>query len=193
MSESENSTDMLWLEQLKNGNEAAYQRLFELYYFPLASFATKYIGDQTNAEDVVQDILYELLCKPQKFMTIVSLKSYLYAAVQNKCLDTIRHTKVKQRYAHEMLANEEEFFYENILEEEVYQILKQAIRQLPSKTQEVYELILQGHDNKEIGEILCLTMDAVKSQRKRGKKILEETLQHLKGIYIISAFLFLQD
>ena len=184
---------MLWLEQLKNGNEVAFQRLFEIYYFPLASFATKYMSDKTSAEDVVQDILYELLCTPQKFPTIISLKSYLYTAVQNKCLDIIKHSKVEQRYAHEIQANKEEFFCENILEEEVYQILKQAIRQLPPQTKEIYDLILQGHDNKEICEILCLTMDAVKSQRKRGKKILEDKLQHLKGMYIISTFLFLKD
>ena len=84
------------------------------------------------------------------------------------------------RYAREMQAGErQEFFLENIIEEETYFLLRQAIRQLDSPLRRIYELTLQGKSNEEIARALDLTLDSVKSYKKRGKQVLKEMLKDL--------------
>lgn len=79
------------------------------------------------------------------------------------------------------------FFLNQILEEEVYTLLKEAIDSLPGQMKRVYELALLGHSNEEIAKILSISVDAVKALKKRGKKILQEKLKYL--IYLLLPFI----
>lgn len=175
----------MWLEALRRGNEEAYRFLFKRYYYALYSFACKYVDDHDQAEDMVQDVLYELLIDSEKFNSIISLKSYLYTAVRNKCLSAIRHLKVKQKYIAEGVEEEVDSFFNRMLEEEVYGLLKQAILELPEQTCNVYKLVILGFGNRDISEKLGLSEDSVKAHRKRGKKLLREKLQNLMTVHPI--------
>lgn len=172
--------DNIWLRQLSKGDEYAYRVLFDRYYDVLNNFACKYVDDIAVSEDIVQDVFYNLWEKRESHSDINSLKSYLYSSVKNKCLNHLQHNKVKEKYLNsEKKKQSDEFFLNQILEEEVYQILRDAIKTLPEQTKDVYELSLLGYSNPEIAERLDLSIDSVKSHKKRGKKFLKERLQNL--------------
>lgn len=140
------------------------------------------------AEDVVQDTLYEFWLKKIQCTTYLELKTYLYRTVRNKCLNILKHKQVKEKYIVESSQKEEyDFFLNQILEEEVYTLLKEAIDSLPGQMKRVYELALLGHSNEEIAKILSISVDAVKALKKRGKKILQEKLKYL--IYFLLPFI----
>ena len=173
-----------WLESLYKGEEQAYKVLFDEYFFALSSFAAKYLGEREVAEDLVQDVLYELWVHRQQFRNVTSLKSYLYQIVRNRCLNVLKHQKVENRYLNIRNWKEEsEFFLNQILEEEVYLQLKKAIETLPEQTRQIYELTLLGHDNQEIADMLDLTLDAVKARKRRGKQLLQDKLKNL--LYVV--------
>ena len=86
-------------------------------------------------------------------------------------LDEVKKNIQKEEY---------DFFLNQILEEEVYTLLKEAIDSLPGQMKRVYELALLGHSNEEIAKILSISVDAVKALKKRGKKILQEKYLKLK-------------
>lgn len=181
-----NETDHIWLQQLSCGEAKAYRVLFDRYYTLLGVFAYRYLNDKQLAEDVVHDVLLELVQDKGRFLTIHALKTFLYSAVRNRCVDLLRHHKVQARYAGRMLAENEEFFYENqILEAEVYALLRKAISELPGQTRTVYDLVLQGYNNGEIADKMGLTEDAVKAHRKRGKKILKDKLKYLMAVSLL--------
>lgn len=176
----ENPEESIWLTQLNKGEDSAFKALFEKLYFPLSSFAGKYLEDGGTAEDIVQDVLYELCFRKRSFDSVMSLKSYLYGVVRNRCLNVLKRRGVQAKYLIERNYKEEsEFFLNQILEEELYALLKDAINSLPERTRNVYELALLGHDNTEIANQLGLTENAVKSYKKRGKKLLYEKLKNL--------------
>lgn len=184
----EKEKETIWLGLLHKGEEQAYKELFDKFYYPLSSFACKYLEEKEMAEDIVQDVLYNFWLNKLHFETFLELKSYLYKIVRNKCLDMLKHQRVKAKYLTEQTYKEQsEFFLNQILEEEVYTLLKQAVNVLPEQTRKVYELSLLGHDNQQISEILAITLDAVKAQKKRGKKILQEKLKNL--LYLLMPFL----
>lgn len=169
-----------WLEKLRRGEEKAYRKFFEEYYQILCVFAGKYLKDHDHAEDIVHDVILELYSRKQSFPTLEALKSWLFSAIKNRCLNDLRHLRAGDRYAREMQAGErQEFFLENIIEEETYFLLRQAIRQLDSPLRRIYELTLQGKSNEEIARALDLTLDSVKSYKKRGKQVLKEMLKDL--------------
>lgn len=176
-----------WLEALYKGEEQAYKVLFDEYFYALSSFATKYLGEKEAAEDLVQEVLCDLWLHRQRFGNIISLKSYLYQIVRNRCLNVLKHQKVETRYfAEQTYKTESEFFLNQILEEEIYRSLKEALDSLPEQTRQIYDLTLLGHSNQEIADLLDLTLDAVKARKRRGKQLLQDKMKNL--IFLVVLF-----
>lgn len=180
----------IWLKQLSKGTEEAYKLLFDRYYSLLGVFAYRYLNDKQEAEDAINDVLLGLYQDKEKFETISALKAYLYNSVRNRCLNILRHNKIRSRYREEIAGQTEtSFFLNQILESEVYELLEKAIGELPEQTRIVYQLVIQGYNNKEIAAKTGLSEDAIKAYKQRGKKILKERLQHLLILLIIFRFL----
>ena len=130
------------------------------------------------AEDIVQDIILELYSRRLRFNTPVALKSFLFLSVKNRALNFLRRQRAQEHYL-SISVEEESFFLNNIIREEVYYHLQKMIG----------ELTLQEFSNEEIAEQLGLTVDSVKAHKKRGKQILKE---RLKGLMAFCRAKFLQ-
>lgn len=170
--------DFKWIEQLHFGNEEAYRILFDEYYQMLGVFAMKYVKDKEVAEDIVQDVITELYSRRLLFDTPVALKSFLFLSVKNKALNFLRRQQAQERYLNNRM-EEESFFLNNIIREEVYYHLQKMIGELSDPVRQIYELTLQELSNEEIAEQLGLSVDSVKAHKKRGKQILKERLKGL--------------
>jgi len=168
-----------WIEQLHAGKEEAYRILFDEYYQMLCVFAMKYIKDKEVAEDIVQDIILELYSRRLRFNTPVALKSFLFLSVKNRALNFLRRQRAQEHYL-SISVEEESFFLNNIIREEVYYHLQKMIGELSDPVRKIYE---------EIAEQLGLTVDSVKAHKKRGKQILKE---RLKGLMAFCRAKFLQ-
>lgn len=178
-----------WLQQLCRGEEEGYRAFFEEYYQVLGVFAMKYVKEKEAAEDIVQDVLLELYSRHLQFDTVVALKAWLFTSIKNKCVNHLRHLRSRERYLQELPAEEEgEFFLDRIIEEEVYFLLRKAVCELADPVRRIYELSLQGHSNEEIAAMLDLTLDSVKSYKKRGKQVLRERLKGLMGMLSVTLF-----
>lgn len=169
-----------WIKRLCAGEEEAYRFFFDEYYQIMGSFAMKYVKEQETAEDIVNDVVFEMYSNRKNFPDIVSLKSFLFTSIKNKSLNYLRHRKARDRYLHDPEgSNDTEFFLDNIIEEEIYYLMQKAITELPDKIQEIYKLSLSGKSNEAIATQLHLTLDSVKAYKKRGKQMLKEKLQDL--------------
>ena len=182
----ENTGEILWLDGLSHGDDSAFRKLFDDYFYPLSSFAGKYLEDRQAAEDIVQDVFFEYWQKRTAFRDITSFKSYFYTVVRNRCIDVLKRHKVKDRYLSEQnnIKDQTDFFLHQIFEEEVYRSLRDAIESLPESTRRIYDLSLLGYDNEQIAEMLDMTLDSVKSRKKRGKQLLQEKLQNLMSLLL---------
>ena len=169
-----------WIEQLCKGDELAYKVLFDEYYQILAHFAMKFLHDKEACEDIVHDAILDLYSSKRVFTNINSLKSFLYLSIKNRSINYLRHKKAEENYLHDVsVIHGEEFFLDAIIEEEVYFLMHKAINELPDQIQTIYELSLKGKSNEEIARVLNLSLDSVKSYKKRGKQILKEKLKGL--------------
>ena len=138
----------------------------------------KYVRDKEVAEDIVQDVILELYNRRLLFNSLLALKSFLFLSVKNRALNFLRHRQAQERYLN-YKTEEESFFLNNIIREEVYYHLQKMIGELSEPVRKIYELTLQELSNEEIAEQLGLSVDSVKAHKKRGKQVLKGKLKEL--------------
>mgnify|MGYP002746485438 FL=1 len=175
------------IRRLHRGDMACFEACYKFYYRGLCSFASRWVPVST-AEDIVQDIILELYSRRLRFNTPVALKSFLFLSVKNRALNFLRRQRAQEHYL-SISVEEESFFLNNIIREEVYYHLQKMIGELSDPVRKIYELTLQEFSNEEIAEQLGLTVDSVKAHKKRGKQILKE---RLKGLMAFCRAKFLQ-
>jgi RNA polymerase sigma-70 factor (ECF subfamily) len=105
---------------------------------------------------------------------MVGAKGYLYTVVRNRIINILRERKVEVEAGHSF---DEVDFNNQITKEETYKLLHQAIETLPEQTQNVIKLTMNGHTNPEIAEELGVTLNTVKTLKKRGYNKLREQLK----------------
>lgn len=167
-----------FIERINQKQRSAYHELFREYYQSLVMFAMRYVNEQGEAEDIVQDLFVAVWEKNEKFRSYLSFRSFLYTSVRNTCLNRIKHRKVEEKYVDYSIRHTDESQNEeyNMLEEELYRQLFQVIDELPPRCREVFLLHLDGKKNEEIAANLHITLLTVKTQKKKALRYLRERL-----------------
>jgi len=66
-----------------------------------------------------------------------------------------------------------------IYEQEIYRQVFAAIEELPPRCKKVFEMHLQGKKNSEIASLLNLSIETVKTQKKRAMRHLRKRMGSL--------------
>lgn len=184
--------DKIDFEKFRQGNEEAYGKIFHKYYAPLCSFAQHYISDKAACEDIVQEVLIAVWQKRNEFNNVNTFKNYLYSAVKNKALNSIKHSKVKEKHQKEIRFLESgSFFTDNLIEEETHAILFECYNALPEQCQKVFKLsYFEDLKLKEVAEKLNVSVNTVKTQKYRALKIIREKFELInKNIIMVISYL----
>ena len=166
--------------------------IFKEYYGSLCYFASRFLKDEEVIEDLVQDVFITLLEKKMFFQSEVHLKNFLYLSIRNSCLNYIRSTRSKDRYIASLAYEEQaENFEESIILTEIHRELAAAVEKLPEECRKVFQLCyFQGLDNESAAQELGLSVNTVKAQKARGKKILRENLKDSLSLLMLLNHLF---
>ena len=82
--------------------------------------------------------------------------------------------------------------WEKRLDEELMDILFAEIRRLPKRCREIFLLHLDGLSNEEIAVRCNVSIETVKTQKKRAKKAIKDNLERKKDINLYVLLLFLE-
>lgn len=159
-------------------------KIFNKYYSALVLYANRFLPLRNECEDLVQDIFVNLLEKDLAFPDETSLRVYLYKSTRNKCYNHIKHLKVKDKYASNFIkgAEDENFFLQEVLEEEVTRQLHQAVETLSGRKKEIIELSLKGLKNDEIAQTLGIQTQTVKTIKSSAYKQLRARFKELDSV-----------
>ncbi|WP_139956738.1 sigma-70 family RNA polymerase sigma factor [Flavicella sediminum] len=166
------------------------KQVFNKHYQSLVLYANRFLFLKDECEDLVQDVFVNLLEMEKTFPNDISLKVYLYKIVRNKCLNVIKHNKVKTKYAENAihLIEDDNLFLKQMVEQEIVYQLYNAIEILPKRKKEIIKLSLRGYKNLEIAEELDIKIQTVKTLKSQSYKILREQFSELKTlIYFLLA------
>jgi len=158
------------------GNDS-FKLIFDEYYIELCAFANNYISDEDQCEDLVIEVFEDFWDKRSELDIKVSIKSLLFVTVKNRCLNFIKSQNIKDSKLKELTYLESDSVYEyNFIEEEVHYRLYKALEKLPEKSKEVIMLSLDKLSNEEIKDKLNVSINTVKSNKKRAYKLLKSIL-----------------
>lgn len=174
-------------EDIKNGDIKAFEVLFQEFYPSMCIVATKFIADQTAAEDIVQEAFIKLWEKRNAYQDIPSLKTFLYVSVKNLCFNHIRDRKVTIDYTSPEAEKQEAIFKDLLIEEEAYRIIEDAVNALPPQSARIVKMYLDGKQNKEISEILNISVNSVKTLKYNALNSLRTILKDY--FYVLLLFL----
>ncbi len=151
--------------------------------------ARRFLGEDSAAEDVAQDVFLRLYRSAQLFREAQSFRGWLATITSRLALNELR-TRRRKRWlprstlesdqpgrewrpgANSGIGPEEEF-----LQKERVLAVHKALAQLPQRQREaVWLQRFEGWDLREVGEALGLTVPAVKSLLHRARASLERQL-----------------
>lgn len=158
-------------------NKKQLKSVFDAYYKSLVVFA-KTICHTEDSEDMVQEVFVKLWKDRTSFEDIKALRSFLYKAVKNKCLNYLKHEKIKKNYAERTINTIEDSKYtENVSHKlEVTQTLHRNISLLSERKKQVIMYMIKGMRNQEIAERMGIQLQTVKTLKSQAYKELRKLL-----------------
>lgn len=179
----------VFLGKLQKGDERAFRILFDEFYTALCLFAERFLGDREAAEDVVQEGFLKYWSRHADFDNYYKIKSFLYVVVRHDCLNILRDKRVKLELMEDMAVESDEFFREQVMEEEAYRMFYRAIDGLPQQMRTVIYLALQGLKNGEIAEKMGVSEHAVHAYKKEAYKRLKDKMK--EHYYVLGIVFFM--
>ena len=83
--------------QCQQGKKEAFKLLVELWQQPLLFFAVRYLGQEVDAHDAVQETWLAAIKGLNKLQNPSLFVSWLFRTLTNKCIDRIRKQQADQR------------------------------------------------------------------------------------------------
>lgn len=134
------------------------------------------VGNEVEAEDVMQESFLKAFTKLDSYRGEVSFGAWLRKIVINRSLDQLKKRKVKFEELNEKIPDEETVQLD--ISEIQMEKLKKAVYSLPDGYRVVLSLyLLEGYDHEEISQILGISNGSSRSQFLRAKIRLREILQ----------------
>lgn len=179
------------IQRIAAGDLIAFKEMYENMFYSLCLYGYKMISNEDVVRDIVQESFISVWNKREEFNSLVGTKSYLYAAVRNNILNHIRDSKTVSIEQHTFKDEEESAeFNSQILREESYKLVQDAVKNLPDQTRKIIMLTLNGCSNQEIADELEISINTVKSLKKAGYAKLREKLhKHVFALLFISDIL----
>ncbi len=181
--------ELLIIEGLRRREKAIFDYIFNYYYSSLCAFSMQYIDNREAVEDLVQDFFVYLWVEAPRLQIRSSLKSYLFAAVKNRCLDYRKHHKIIQKYRNFALffaENEDNSTDQFYAESELRQVIQTSLGKLAPRCREIFELSrMHGLSNQEIADKLNISKRTVEIQISNSLKILKKDLAEFLPLWLL--------
>ena len=168
--------------------DLTYKALFRRYYPSLIFYATRLVGEE-EAEDVVQDVFVELWKRKDSIEIGEQIQAFLYRAVYTRALNVLKHRNVEDGYcaAMEEINRRRAEFYQPDNNEVIRKIEDRELRkEIHDAIKEVFKLsYLHDMKNKEIADVLGVSLRTVEAHMYKALKFLRNRLGHLWFILLL--------
>lgn len=180
----------------KSGDQKVFEVIFRAYYKSLCRYASGFVNDPDDAEELVQQVFVAIWERRNDFRIEVSVKSYLYRAVHNRCLNFIAQLKVRTMYANEKV--NDEFPVEqpmaHLRQRELQERIREALLKLPEQCGIVFKLSrYEELKYAEIASHLGISIKTVENQMGKALRIMREELKEYLPLLVVLIDFFLKQ
>jgi RNA polymerase sigma-70 factor (ECF subfamily) len=187
--EESKGEDTALIEKVKKGGFGAFERIVLKYESRIYSHCVKFLNNQEDAEDVLQETFLQVYRSLDSFRGDSAFSTWLFKIATNGCLMRLRKRKKvdlvsidkPMEFDGSMVQREIVDWSKNPAlmsgNDDLRATLDRIISDLPEDKRIVLIMKdVEGFSNVEIGQILNMTVAAVKSRLHRARLILREEL-----------------
>ena len=181
-------------ESLRNGDRAEFAKMVDAYSAPIYRLGLRMLGNEQDAEDVLQNTFISALTHLPNFEGRSSVLTWLYRIAVNEALMILRRGKPEVSIDDTESSDENENIHptqfvdwgalpeDELLSAEGKQALDHAIQDLPENLRMVFLLRdIQDLSIKDTADTLNLTEANVKVRLLRARLMLREQLSYYYG------------
>jgi RNA polymerase sigma-70 factor (family 1) len=179
---------------LQKGNVIAFDSLFAVYSPKLFGFALKYFKNESDTEELVQEVFVQVWEHRQSLKSELSFKSYLFTIALNQIRKHFNKKAISLRYL-ESLQNDPEILdnqtnpyddYESILQQ-----INLIIEQMPPRRREIFiKSKLEGKSSKEVAAELNISAGTVDNQVSEALRFIRSKLKNENLAFLLFTALF---
>ncbi len=167
------------IDRCREGESKAQFEIYRLYYKAMYNTSFRIVGDEQEAEDIMQESFFKAFDKISTYRNEVSFGAWLRRIVVNTSIDALKKRRLSFMPIEEAYGVKSETAEESDYTVETVEQMKDAIEKLP----EGYKLVLNLHlieeyDHNEIANMLGITASTSRSQLARAKQRLIEIIKN---------------
>ena len=165
-----------------NGDEIAFQELFELYVHGILRFSNSILRNKELSEEAVSDVFFNLWTHRAKLAKIENIKAYIYTSARNTSLNYLSKEKREKAISLEDISVSlpiNEICPESVLiSKELKEAIGRAIDHLPERCKLIYSLAkIEQLKYKEIAQILDISVKTIDHQLTIAIKKIGDEIQ----------------
>ncbi|MBN8548859.1 MAG: sigma-70 family RNA polymerase sigma factor [Deltaproteobacteria bacterium] len=188
-------TDAQLVELFRKGDKDSFVELLNRYSEKVHNLSIRITRSEEDAEEVLQDVFVTVYNKIDKFEGKSAFSSWLYRITVNTSFMKLRKRKQNNSISIEEVSpgirdnwvgSRSDASDMNYIcsRHELRDELEKAIAKLPEEYRVIFVLRdVDGLSNQEVGEILSLSVPAVKSRLHRSRLMLRKRLQKFHDDY----------
>lgn len=182
-------SDAAVVRLLREGSERAFGQVFKTWFRPLHAYAFTILKDDTAAEEMVQNVFFNIWRKRDRLTIEGSVKAYLYRAVHNESLNYLKHQRVKTayqvHYAHQP-GPESDRADGRLVAGELSAHIRKALNELPPQCRAIFQLSRFEHlKYREIAEELDISVKTVENQMGKALRLLRVRLAEFLPLLLL--------
>lgn len=167
-------------ERMSAGDREAFNRIFRRLYSPLVRYCCRFVVDEDEAAEIVQDLFVKLWTGREKFKINTSFESYLTRSVRNASLSYINKVRSHDE-THQLLSRDDidtSDPSEQLQSKNLEAAYSQVIAAMPEKRREVFMASrFEGLKYAEIADKLGISVKTVEAHMVAAIKQLKEGLK----------------
>jgi len=166
------------LNELREGNHKAFEKVFIVYYNKIKTFIFGYVKSDVDAEELAEDIFVRLWINRESIDVARSFSSYMHTVARNSALNFLKHKFVHESYQNSLDKSECSYSPEDsLIAKETILLIEMAVEKMPEQRKKIYQLSRnQGLKNEEIALLLNTTKRNVESQLSLALKDLRRAI-----------------
>lgn len=182
------------MDRYRQGDVAAFEELLVRHERSVYSFAYRFNGERSQADDILQEVFLRVIRGAESFRSDAKFSTWLYRITRNVCIDMLRRRKSSGRaYSidaaeageaenpaagiRDTLGDGRESVERQAIRHEVRTVLDRAIAELPEAQRDVFLLRERaGLPFEEIAEVVGAPKNTVKSRMRYALDNLRKTL-----------------
>jgi len=184
-------TEKQLVKDLQAGKMGSFEQLANLYHEKIYSLSFNLTRNAMDAQDVTQEVLLILFRKGHTFQGKSAFSSWVYRITLNASYMKLRSRKRepnvsiddllpsfnKAGFQQEKIQDWSESTESLLINNEIRKVIQKAVDLLPDKEKVVFILRdVEGLSTEKVGNILELTIPAVKSRLHRARLFLRKKL-----------------